>query len=57
MYDVNKNKEELDATTSSKYYGQWETDKFIEKYFSNQSKGYTLQERWKINDFFVREEL
>ena len=43
MYDVNKNKEELDATTSSKYYGQWETDKFIEKYFPNQSKGYCIE--------------
>ena len=43
MNDVNKNKEELDATTSSKYYGQWETDKFIEKYFPNQSKGYCIE--------------
>ena len=43
MYDVNKNKEELNATAPSKYYGQWETDKFIEKYFPDQKTGYCIE--------------
>jgi FkbM family methyltransferase len=42
-YNVDKNKEEIDSIASSKYYGQWETDKFIEKYFPNQSRGCCIE--------------
>tara|TARA_R100000152_G_C6760111_1_gene184123 strand:- start:775 stop:1461 length:687 start_codon:yes stop_codon:yes gene_type:complete len=43
MYDVNQNKKEIDGTTPSKYYGQWETDKFIEEYFPNKPKGLCIE--------------
>lgn len=42
-YDVNQNKKEIDNTTPSKYYGQWETDKFIEEYFLNKTKGICIE--------------
>ena len=35
MYNVNKNNTELNTQATSKYYGQWETDKIIESYFKN----------------------
>jgi|GEM_PF-2434796 len=37
MYDVDKNNNELSDQIGSQYYGQWETDKIIEKYFKNRT--------------------
>ncbi len=35
MYNVDKINKELSKQINGKYYGQWETDKIIEKYFEN----------------------
>jgi len=43
MYNVNKNNTELNTQATSKYYGQWETDKIIESYFKNKSDGICIE--------------
>lgn len=44
MYNVDKNREELDKIpTNSPYHGQWDTDKIIEEYFPGKEKGICIE--------------
>lgn len=42
-YNVNRINEELKTVQSSKYYGQWETDRIIEQYFEKGYKGCCIE--------------
>lgn len=43
MYNVNKNKQEIDFYSDSKYYGQWQTDRIIEEYFTENFIGRCIE--------------
>ena len=42
-YSVNQINKELTGWNNGKYYGQWETDKIIESYFSKEHKGICIE--------------
>lgn len=42
-YDVNKNNAELKGWDDGKYFGQWETDKYIEQYFPSVTNGICVE--------------
>lgn len=42
-YDITKNHNELKGQPSSKYFGQWETDRIIESYFKQTSDGICVE--------------